>query len=146
MRPEEHVVAARSDEERVLRVTRRMVRREVERGEVVLVVLDLGALGHPEAHRDEDVDDLLLDPAEGVDVTVRALAPGQRDVDAVLGERAAELLGGEHRALLGERLDDRVLHLVGERSHHGALRVRSGDRLHVGAIDGHRRNPPTGGA
>ena len=47
------------DEERVLHVARRMVGGNVERREVVVVVLDLRALGDAEAQADEDVDDLL---------------------------------------------------------------------------------------
>ena len=48
----------RVDVEGVLRHPRRMAGRVVERGEVVVVELDLGALHHPVAEPDEDVLDL----------------------------------------------------------------------------------------
>ena len=48
-----------ADVERVLHVARGMVVGEVERGEVVVVRLDLGPLRHREAQPLEDLDDLV---------------------------------------------------------------------------------------
>ena len=50
--------------ERVLHVARRMVGRHVERFEVVVVVLDLGAFEHLIAETREDLLHLLADEAE----------------------------------------------------------------------------------
>ena len=55
-----------ADEEGVLHRARRVVRREVQRVEVEPLGLDLGALGHLPAHRDEDVLDALLQGGERV--------------------------------------------------------------------------------
>ncbi len=125
MRAQQGVVARRH-EERVLRVPRRVVGLEVERAEVVVVVLDLGALGDPEAHGDEDLDDLVLHLAQRMDVAARALAAGERDVDAVLAERALELGRAEGALAGGERRLKRVLHLVGKRTQRRP--VRGGER------------------
>ena len=48
-----------AQEERVLHVARRVVRREIQRLEVVVVVLDLRSVGDAEPHRDEDRLDLV---------------------------------------------------------------------------------------
>ena len=50
----------RIDVEGVLCHPRRVARRVVERGEVVVVELDLGSLDHPVSEADEDVLDLAL--------------------------------------------------------------------------------------
>src|SRR6266404_1861286 len=52
--------------EGVLHVARGMIVGEIERGEVVVVRLDLRALGHREAEPPEDLDDLVEDPHERV--------------------------------------------------------------------------------
>ena len=78
----------RAQVERVLHVARGMVRRHVERFEVVVVVLDLRALEDLVAHAAEDVLDLLAHPHQRMDAARGMLASGQRDVDAA-GRRAA---------------------------------------------------------
>ena len=60
-----------------------MVRRDVERVEVVPLVLDLGSLDDAVAHAGEDVDDLGLDDRERVERTAPERPSRQRDVDAV---------------------------------------------------------------
>src|ERR1019366_19037 len=63
-----------------------MVRREVERLEVVVVGLDLGTFADRVAHRLEDGDDLVHHPQHGVLDADGALDAGKRDVEAVGGE------------------------------------------------------------
>ena len=64
-------VAPRRHPEGVLHVGRRVVRREAELGEVVLLELDLGSVVHGEAEAHEDVDDLVAHDRDGVRVTER---------------------------------------------------------------------------
>src|SRR5437868_10355197 len=64
VRPHEQALAQRlllliGDDQGVLRVARRVIRREVERLEVVVVSLDLGTIGDRVSHRLEDPDDLV---------------------------------------------------------------------------------------
>ncbi len=94
-------------EEGVLRVTRRMVGREVEAAEVVEVVLDLGALGDGEAHGDEDVDEVVLRLPQGVQVAAGAAPSGQGDVEALLRDRTLESGVGEGVALRIDRAPPR---------------------------------------
>ena len=64
-------------EERVVHVARRMIARNVERLEVVIVVLDLGSLVDREAQLDEDVDDLVEHLRERMEVPAREAHAGQ---------------------------------------------------------------------
>ena len=103
-----------ADVEGVLRVARRVVLRNVERLEVVVVGLDLRAFGHREAHAEEDLLDLFEHLGQRVELAERRGPAGHRHVE--LFER--ELLVEQGRldrggALLDERLDART-HLVGE--------------------------------
>ena len=75
------------DEQRVLGVARRMVRREVQRLEVVVVGLDLGAFADGVAHRLEDGDDFVHHAQHGMLDADGAVDAGERDVEAVGGER-----------------------------------------------------------
>ena len=74
------------DEQRVLRVARRMVRRKVERLEVVVVGLDLGAFADGVAHRLEDGDDLVHHAQHRMLDADGALDAGKGDVEALGGE------------------------------------------------------------
>ena len=74
------------DEQRVLRVARRMVRRKVQRLEVVVVGLDLGTFADGVAHRLEDRDDLVHHAQHGMFDADRALDAGKRDVETLGGE------------------------------------------------------------
>ena len=58
--------------EAVLHVGRRVVRREAELAEVVLLALHLGPVVDGEAEAHEDVDDLVADARDGVRVPERA--------------------------------------------------------------------------
>ncbi len=74
------------DEQRVLRVARRMVRRKVERLEIVVVGLDLGPFADGVAHRLEDGDDLVHHAQHGMLHADGALDAGERDVETLGGE------------------------------------------------------------
>ena len=85
---EQQAGAGDVDVQGVLHRARGVVGGDVERLEVVPLVLDLGTLGHPVPHPREDLDDPVLDEAERMQ-RARARAPaGQGDVDGV-GARAA---------------------------------------------------------
>ena len=65
------------DEQCVLRVARRMVRRKVQRLEVVVVGFDLGAFAHRVAHGLEDGDDFVLHPQHRMLHAYRTLHAGR---------------------------------------------------------------------
>ena len=97
--------------EGVLEHPRRVTGRVVERGEVVVVVLDLGPLHHPVAEADHHVLDLARGAGDQVGVADRPRrGAGQGDVDPVLGQPRLELAGVERR---GPRLDQRLELLAG---------------------------------
>jgi hypothetical protein len=77
------------DEQRVLGVARGMVRREVERLEIVVVGLDLGAFADGIAHRFEDGDDLVHHAQHRMLDADGTLDAGQSDVEAVGGQLRA---------------------------------------------------------
>ena len=70
-----------------------MVLGHVQAGEVVLVVLDLGAFVDLKAHAGEDVDDLVLDQGDGMQPAGQVGLAGQGDVHR-LGLVAGFQLGG----------------------------------------------------
>ena len=119
VRAQQHVLG---QVEGVLRRPRRVLRRVVERGEVVVLVLDLRALEHREAEPDEDVLHLAPDLGDQVQAAGRLRRVArQRHVDAVLGQAAVELRGLELRGPLLEQLLERHAHLVGRLAHRPAL-------------------------
>src|SRR5204862_495408 len=67
---------------RVLHVARRMIARDVERLEVVIVGLDLGPLGHREAEAGEDRDDLVVNARQRMERSLRRPAAGKREVES----------------------------------------------------------------
>ena len=75
-------VASRRQIERVVVGARRMVRRNVQRAEIVPVALDIRALGDRAAHGAEDRGDLLHGAADRMDQAGLARARRQRWVDA----------------------------------------------------------------
>ena len=115
VRPQDDVVP---DVEGVGAVARGVRDRVVERVEVVVDEVDLGALGDREAEAEEDVLDLAAGRGEEV-VAADGLGrrAGQRDVDAVGDELRVELAGLERgRPLVDERLE-RLARLVGAAAH-----------------------------
>ncbi len=69
------------DEDRVLRVSSRVVRQHVQRIEVVPLRLDLGSLGDFVAHGDEHVGQPVGEGGDGMARARRNLIPGQGHVD-----------------------------------------------------------------
>ena len=68
---------------------RRVMRREIQRLEVVVVVLDLRAIGALVAEPREDADDAIQRARDRMQAAAPILAAGQADVDAFGRERAA---------------------------------------------------------
>ena len=78
----------RLEEEGVVHLARRMASREIQRGEIVIVGLDVRPFGDGEAEIAEDRGDLVDDLADRVDAAAlgRRLAHRQRDIDRLGGE------------------------------------------------------------
>jgi hypothetical protein len=90
-----------------------MLRRVVQRGEVVVLVVDLRALENREPEPDEDVLHLPPDLRDEVQPPRRQRrVAGQRDVDPVLGQSAVELRRLELGGPLLEQPLERHPHLV----------------------------------
>src|SRR2546423_5268779 len=79
------------DVERVLHRSRGMVLGVVERGEAHPVGLDLGTVGHIEAHRREDLLDALHRARDRMHRAATALAAGQGDVERFGAQLGLEL-------------------------------------------------------
>ena len=90
---------------------RRMLGRNVERGEIVEVGLDVGALGDREAQIGEDLADLVHHLTHGMDAPFleRAFAHRQSDVGALGCEPLGKRRRRERAALCLQRLTDSVL-------------------------------------
>ncbi|MNQ71462.1 hypothetical protein D3C85_861300 [compost metagenome] len=132
----------RLQEEGVVHFPRRVLRREVQGGEVMEVVLDVRALGHSEAHLGEDGDHLIHDLHGRVHPALAARTAGQGQVDA-LGQQAGVQLGGLQRGLPGgqgggdavaQTVDDRPLlaAFVGAERAHPLQQGRDGPCLAEG--------------
>jgi len=78
------------DEERIVDRARGVVVGRVESREVVVVELDLGALGDLVSHPQKDVFDLADGATDQVPVTARQGHAGQRDVEALGGQRRGQ--------------------------------------------------------
>ena len=107
-------VFLRREEEGVVRLAGRVAHREVKPREIVVVGLDIGALGDREAHIGEDHHQLFPDAADGVDAAFggRVGPDGQGDVHAVRGKLLSEGRGFEHRLAGFERGGDLVFDRV----------------------------------
>ena len=86
-------VLLRLQEEGVVHQPRRVLGREIQRREVVEVVLDIRPFGDREAHVGEDGHDLVRHLAHRMDPALGAVAQRQRDVDPLGGEPGIERLG-----------------------------------------------------
>ena len=91
----------RVEEERVVRFARRMVRREVERGEVVEVGLDVRTFFDGEAHLAEDVREFFHHLRHRMDRAEARAHRRQRDVDRFALQLTIER-GFRHRRFLGD--------------------------------------------
>ena len=81
--------------EAVVHLPRRVVGRNVERGEIVEVVFDVGAFGDGEALGGEDGDDFVHHLADRMDSAQRLGAHRQRHVDPLGGELGFQIAGGD---------------------------------------------------
>jgi hypothetical protein len=108
--------------EGVLREPRRVLRRMVQRCEVVVLVIDLRALDDLEPEPDEDVLHLAPDLRDEMQAPGRPRrVAGKRHVDPVLGEPAVQLGRLQLRGALREQLLQRHANLVGRLPHRPAL-------------------------
>ncbi len=114
------VAVAAVDVEGVLHRARRMVVRVVQRREVHPVGFDLGAIGHVEADRAEDLRDALPGVHHRVQAALGHIAAGQRHVDRLGGQarvhqrisqRLAAVVQGRFDAALGQ-VDTRAFRLA----------------------------------
>ena len=102
----------RADPERVRLGPRGVVVRRVERGEVVVLELDLGPLGDAEAEPHEDVLDLALDLRQQVRGASRHGIARQRHVDRRGLQRSVELARLEALAQRGVQPLELAAHAV----------------------------------
>src|SRR5829696_4157017 len=125
--PQHHLlVVAEPHVQRVLHGARRVRGRDVERLEVVPVVLDLGAFGDAISEPGEDVLELALDLRDEMQVPADAAVPACGQVETLpwgptaspaRGDRSAPALdhGGDRRLVAGHRLPGGAPVLGGER-------------------------------
>jgi hypothetical protein len=107
------------EEERVVHLPGRVADREIERREVVVIGLDVGAFGDGKTHVRENGREFVDDLADRMDAPARlgSVAHRQRDVEALGGEALLERRVGER--LLARR--DRRLHLIAQAVDQGTL-------------------------
>ncbi len=99
-----------------------MVFGGVERGEIVEVVLDLGALGNGEAERVEERLDAVDRTGDRVKPAHAGAAPRQRDVERFRGELSFKLRLGKLVAATAKCRLELGLGLIDARPGGGALR------------------------
>src|SRR4029450_11648847 len=119
--------------ERVVVLPRRMLGRDVERGEIVEIGLDVWPLGDRESHIGEDLGDLVGHLAHRMDAPLgeRALTHGKRDVGALDRQLLAERSLGKLAALGLERLANTLLQAIDDLAVSLALlRRKRAERLH----------------
>ncbi len=74
------------DEKSILHVARRMVFGNIERFEVVIIVLDIGTAGDFETHAQKDLDDLVDHQRYRVAMATLQPRPRQGDIDFFFGK------------------------------------------------------------
>src|ERR1039457_3166141 len=118
----------RAENEMLKKPARGMMRREVERREVVEVVLDI--LGHRdfEAHRLEDLQHFFENVGDWMEVAARDAHAGQRHVEAFFIKRFRQRRGFEFLAQSLDARFDFALDLIDELADGGPLRI--GDLAH----------------
>jgi hypothetical protein len=127
-------VFVRIEEERVVHLARRMAFREVQRGEIQLVGLDVRAFGDGKAHVGEDRGQFVDHLADRVDAAgLRRRRPQrQGDVDGLAGKARLQGGLGEHVPARGDGVGDLRLQAVERRSHDlSLLRGHLAERLHL---------------
>src|SRR5512133_3584216 len=105
--PQYDAAILRLDEQSVLHGARRMIGNEVEGVEVHPLGLELGALGHLPAHRNEDVFHEVHQRGDRVDCADRWGLDGQRHINSLLDQHPGHLCGLELLLACLERLVDR---------------------------------------
>ena len=81
---EENGLVCALDVECILSISCRMIGREVQSLENVVIVIDLGTVSDIEAHADEYFSDLVLHLGKGVELSEGSLLAGESDVDLLL--------------------------------------------------------------
>jgi hypothetical protein len=87
--------SVRADLERVLFAAGRVIGREVQRVEVELLGLDLGAFGQFPTHRDEHVGDVIGEDGDGMPGPDRLAGRRQRHVNALRNEGGSIAFGAQ---------------------------------------------------
>ncbi len=118
-------VGLRRDIERVVHLPRRMIGRDVELGEIVIVEFDVRAFGDGKAQIGEDRGDFVQHLADGMDGAARLGTRRQRHIDAFPGELGAQRLIGQRRFARGDGLAHPVAQAVEQRALNLALLRRS---------------------
>ena len=118
-----HAVFIGIEEKRVVHFARRMLVREVERGEVMEIVLDVRAFGDREAHLGEDGDDLVHDLQGRMHAAARTARAGQGEVDALVFQTLRQMRGLQRGLARLQRGGHRVAHGVDRRAG-GLARLR----------------------
>ncbi len=95
-----------------MHLARGMRRRNVERGEIIVVGLDLRAFGDGETHIAEDLHDLVVDLGQRMDPPARLAARGKREVEALFHQAARQLDFAERGFARGNRGGHAVLEAV----------------------------------
>ncbi len=139
-----------------MHLARRMLFREVERGEVMEVVFDVRAFGHFEAHVGEDGDHFVHDLERRVDAALGARRGRQGQVDALLFQALGQVSGFEVRLAgvqhglhgIAHRIDGRARGLALLRRQGAERLEQAGDAAGLaqrGDADGVERGQVVGG-
>ena len=108
-------LGVRLQEEGVVHFPRRVFGREVQGGEVVEVVLDVGTFGHGEAHLGEQGDHLVHHLHGRVDAALPARTRRQGQVDAFRQQTRVQFGGFQRGLLRGDGDGDAVTQTVDHR-------------------------------
>ena len=65
-----------------------MILRNIERFEIVVIILDVGAARDFKAHAPKDIDDFIDDECERMNASALPARSGKRDIDLLFFERA----------------------------------------------------------
>ncbi len=104
------------DIERVVHLSRGVIRRDVQLGEIVVVIFDIGTFGDREAQIGEDRGDFIKHLRHGMDRALRLGARGQSHVDALLREARVQCCVAECRFARSNRGRHAVAQSIEERA------------------------------